>query len=210
MNHTPRILCVDTSGSDLACLLTCGSRVEELFIQPGERDHCKNIISTIHLVLESQKIGLQDIGAFGCIIGPGSFTGLRIGLMTMKTFAHMYEKPLLGISTFERMYDETHIKNATYTWPAQRNHVYVTTDPLSGPASIRFGPIAELVPRASQIYYPQGFDVTHPKSTCLPFEEICGTPLARRLDEHLQKNKLLDVKTSRPLYVQEIAAKRNI
>jgi tRNA threonylcarbamoyladenosine biosynthesis protein TsaB len=57
------------------------------------------IIPLIESLLESAGVLLQDITGFAISIGPGSFTGLRIGLSTVKGLAFGWEIPVVGVST---------------------------------------------------------------------------------------------------------------
>lgn len=210
MKQVPRILCVDTSGTNLGCLLTHGDKVQNLIVHKGQRDHCKNIVTVTDELLQKENTSLDQLDGFACIIGPGSFTGLRIGLMTAKTFAHIHKKPLMGINTFERMVQECHSSQATYFWPAQKGHVYATRNPLGHTDDFVFGTIDELTPKNEHIYYPQGFELDLKNSVSLPFEEICGRSLAGRVYTHWSQEQFLDIQTSHPLYVQEVAAIRNL
>src|SRR5699024_4427331 len=48
-------------------------------------------------------LGIKDMDLFATTTGPGSFTGLRIALATIKGFAHIYNKPVVGVSTLEAL-----------------------------------------------------------------------------------------------------------
>ena len=48
-------------------------------------------------------LSIRDIDAFGIVAGPGSFTGLRIGMATVKGFAQAMNKPVVPISTLEAL-----------------------------------------------------------------------------------------------------------
>lgn len=66
----------------------------------------KNNESLLFMISEAVTkagIRLSDIDAYAACIGPGSFTGLRIGLTTVKTFSQMTGKPVYGMSTFAAM-----------------------------------------------------------------------------------------------------------
>ncbi|MCB1198018.1 MAG: tRNA (adenosine(37)-N6)-threonylcarbamoyltransferase complex dimerization subunit type 1 TsaB [Deltaproteobacteria bacterium] len=210
MAKPARILCVDTSDVTLGCIIARAGEIEGQVLHHGQRDHCKNIITLADQLLQDVGLVLSDIDGFACIIGPGSFTGLRIGLMAAKTFAYVENKPLLGINTFERMVQTDHLANAVYVWPAQRGHCYATQSPLASPDHFRFGPMDKIIDADAHIYSPQGFEINNRQQTSLPFAEICGTPLAQRLDLHWQEKRRLDPQQSAPLYIQEVAAKKNL
>ena len=50
-------------------------------------------------LLAARGLATRDVGAWVCGLGPGSFTGLRIGLSTWKGFAYAHRRPLLGVSS---------------------------------------------------------------------------------------------------------------
>ncbi len=63
--------------------------------------HSERLMSVIQQVLSQSDLGLEDIDAFAVAIGPGSFTGLRIGLSTAKGLAYATGKPLVTVPTLE-------------------------------------------------------------------------------------------------------------
>lgn len=63
--------------------------------------HSQNLIPLLSDTLKDSNISLKDIDAFACDIGPGSFTGIRIGLSTIKAFRDVFDKPLIGVSSLE-------------------------------------------------------------------------------------------------------------
>jgi tRNA threonylcarbamoyl adenosine modification protein YeaZ len=68
-----------------------------------QREQASLLIPTIQEVLEEAQIGFQDIDLLTCGKGPGSFTGLRIGLTTAKVMAQSLAVPLVGLSNLEVM-----------------------------------------------------------------------------------------------------------
>ena len=62
-------------------------------------NHAEIILPLIELVLRNARITLADLSGIAVSIGPGSFTGLRIGLATVKGIAYDWRVPVVGIST---------------------------------------------------------------------------------------------------------------
>lgn len=63
--------------------------------------HSENLMPMIEEVLRNLDIEIKEIDLFAVALGPGSFTGLRIGLASIKSFAHVLDKPIIGVSTLE-------------------------------------------------------------------------------------------------------------
>ena len=67
---------------------------------PAERsNHAEVILPLLDRLLKGAAVSLPEISALGVSIGPGSFTGLRIGLSTVKGLAYGSETPVIGIPT---------------------------------------------------------------------------------------------------------------
>src|SRR5262249_11503882 len=65
----------------------------------SKSNRAETLLPLIQLLFESTGVSLQDITGFALSIGPGSFTGLRIGLSTVKGLAYGWEIPVVGVST---------------------------------------------------------------------------------------------------------------
>ena len=66
---------------------------------PSEHRHGEQLLQRLDELLSEAKAKPQDLGGVVVGIGPGSFTGLRIGLATAKTIAYSLDVPIVGIST---------------------------------------------------------------------------------------------------------------
>jgi tRNA threonylcarbamoyladenosine biosynthesis protein TsaB len=65
----------------------------------SKSNRAETLLPLIELLFESTGVSLQDITGFALSIGPGSFTGLRIGLSTVKGLAYGWQIPVVGVST---------------------------------------------------------------------------------------------------------------
>ena len=61
------------------------------------------LVPTVSTLLEQNNRGLRQIHAFAVVSGPGSFTGLRVGLSAVKGLAEVLEKPIVAVSLLEAL-----------------------------------------------------------------------------------------------------------
>jgi tRNA threonylcarbamoyladenosine biosynthesis protein TsaB len=77
--------------------------------------------------LESNGYSIKDVEGFAVAVGPGSFTGIRIGLSTVKSFAYPFEKPIAPVSTLVAMAKKIQHPQNRLICPlldAKKNEVY--------------------------------------------------------------------------------------
>lgn len=67
------------------------------------RTHSENLMPMIKDAFEKNNLSLNDIDLIVCDIGPGSFTGIRIGIATVKAFYDSLDIPCIGISSLEAL-----------------------------------------------------------------------------------------------------------
>lgn len=79
-------------------LATAGKLVAEIIVQT-KKTHSERLMPHIEQLLELGQVAKEDITAIAVSIGPGSFTGLRIGLATAKALAYVWNVPVIGVST---------------------------------------------------------------------------------------------------------------
>ena len=65
--------------------------------------HSRTLLPMAEAMLKNTEYTLEDVDEFACAYGPGSFTGIRIGVATVKGLAWSLEKPCVGVSTLEAM-----------------------------------------------------------------------------------------------------------
>ena len=93
------LLAIDTSSPVLSVAVVDGTHVlAETYVE-CERKHSERLLRTVEWVLDEAGHGLSDIEGYAVGSGPGSFTGLRIGIAACKGFALAEQKPLIGVPT---------------------------------------------------------------------------------------------------------------
>ncbi len=96
-----RTLAVDTATGVCGIGLSVdGHPLLELIMNQG-LTHTKVLMEGVRCILALAKWELSDLDALAVTRGPGSFTGLRIGISTMKGLARALDKPLVGVSSLE-------------------------------------------------------------------------------------------------------------
>jgi tRNA threonylcarbamoyladenosine biosynthesis protein TsaB len=97
------VLGIDTSGYTNAIGLVNGEEVlaDESF--NARNDSLEQIVANIDSILKSTGLALKDIGGIGVGLGPGSWTGIRVGVTVGKMLAFSLGKPVCGVSTLESL-----------------------------------------------------------------------------------------------------------
>jgi tRNA threonylcarbamoyladenosine biosynthesis protein TsaB len=122
-------LALDTSTRTGGCAVLRGDDV--LAEVPGDaaRTHAERLPGDLMAAIEQARLALPDVDVFAVATGPGSFTGLRVGIATMQGLALAASRPLVGVSALDALAraaaDGGGIDGFTATWvDAWRGEVY--------------------------------------------------------------------------------------
>jgi tRNA threonylcarbamoyladenosine biosynthesis protein TsaB len=96
----PRFLLIETSGRSGLAALAEGDQVRSLRRLEAARQHARDLAPAVAEMLAQQGWKPRDLHAVIAGKGPGSYTGLRVGLMSAKAFAYATGCVLLGVETF--------------------------------------------------------------------------------------------------------------
>jgi len=121
-----KILGIDTTTRFLCLGIYENNKIYEYNLDLGRRLSAL-ITLTIKRVLDALGWRIKDIDYFACGLGPGSFTGMRVGIAAIKGLAFSLNKPVIGVSTLDILARNAGISGGSYVVPivdAKRNLIY--------------------------------------------------------------------------------------
>ena len=98
-----KLLAYDTSGEVLSVALFDGQKVVRELNEMSSVRHSTALAPAIQKLLRKARWNIKDLDCIAVGIGPGSFTGLRVGVTTAKTLAWALGKKLVGVSSLEAL-----------------------------------------------------------------------------------------------------------
>ncbi len=98
-----KTLCVDTASDKLSVAVTVKGQKFTVINESGRGTTSSNIISCIDRALSLASVKLQDMDYIGAVTGPGSFTGIRIGISVTNAFHLALGLPLIPVTVFEAL-----------------------------------------------------------------------------------------------------------
>ena len=128
------ILSLDsTAVSASVALVRDGALLAEYTVNTG-LTHSETLLPMVEATLKMTHTDIDDVDLFACNVGPGSFTGVRIGAATVKGLAFGKNKPCVAVSTLESLAHNVSDVDAVIcpVMNARRQQVYTATFELCG------------------------------------------------------------------------------
>jgi tRNA threonylcarbamoyladenosine biosynthesis protein TsaB len=99
--YQPIILALDTSAKCTSVALARGDQIIESLAVPGDERRSERLWLDVSELLQSAGLGIEAVEVFGVCVGPGGFTGLRVGLAAVKGLAAATGLPVAGVTSLE-------------------------------------------------------------------------------------------------------------
>lgn len=108
-------------------LVDDGSIIAQRRLDQSGRRHAQTLVSEIVALLQQANLAARDCQLVAVSVGPGSFTGLRVGVVFAKTFAYATGCPAIAVDTFEAVAvaAPSDLQNIYVIGDAQRSEVFV-------------------------------------------------------------------------------------
>lgn len=158
------ILAVDTTmftGS--VALLEKTRLIAEVNIDSSST-YSERLLPAVDFLLKTNQLNIQDMDGFAVTVGPGSFTGIRIGLSTVKSFSYASGKPVAGVSALKAFAEKLRHSQAHLLCPildAKKGEVYAALFESKGDK------LFEVVPQGA--YSPDRFFSLLPSHRVISF-----------------------------------------
>lgn len=96
-------LAIDTSGKNLTVIIKKGEEIFRVYDAECGVNHSVELMPKVEQLALSANFDLKDADFFAAVVGAGSFTGIRIGVATVKAMCFAYKKPCLAITSFDTL-----------------------------------------------------------------------------------------------------------
>lgn len=120
-----KILAIDTSSKICSvAILENNEVIDELNLDDG-KTHSENLMPLVDEILNKNKIDIKQIEMLACCVGPGSFTGIRIGVASVKPIAEVLNIKLASVTSLETLARNTQNEDTIVSLiDARNNQVY--------------------------------------------------------------------------------------
>lgn len=95
------ILYIDTTTPDLVVAVIRDGNVTDVTERAAGVHHSERLCGTVEQALKCAQITFADLDAYACAIGPGSFTGIRIGISTVKGYCAAVKRPYIAVNCLQ-------------------------------------------------------------------------------------------------------------
>ena len=121
-----KILGIDTSSMAASVAVLEDNKLICEYTINTKKTHSQKLMPMIENMLSLSDLNVREIDAIAVCEGPGSFTGLRIGMATAKAIAHVNDIPVIGVNSLEVLAANMNLcdKKICSILDAQRNQVY--------------------------------------------------------------------------------------
>ncbi len=146
------LLAVDTTTPSGSVALFRGHRLLGEVNLESAVTHSARLLRSIDVLLKSQGLTIREVEAFAVASGPGSFTGIRIGVTTVKSLAFASKRPVVPVSGLSALASKLASSGAGLAAPvldAKKGEIY------AGLFDVRDGGLREVVPQGA--YRPDAF-----------------------------------------------------
>lgn len=197
-------LAIDTSGSHLTVVLKIQGKLYTVYNENCGVLHSTALMPAVENLLEQACATLSQVDFIACVVGAGSFTGIRIGISTVKALCYALKKPCLRVTSFDTLAYDTIDGDALCVIDAKHGSFYAQRyDNFNEVTN------AEFISGEELLNFANGSKIVC--SSNIPFEYQKGD-LLNGLINAVEKNAdkiTQDLEELTPLYIRKSQAEEN-
>ncbi|MBQ3125102.1 MAG: tRNA (adenosine(37)-N6)-threonylcarbamoyltransferase complex dimerization subunit type 1 TsaB [Clostridia bacterium] len=218
-----KILAIDTSSFPASVAIADDGILLGEYIIRNQRKHSQNIMMMTERLFDDLGMDISDIDVFAVTSGPGSFTGLRIGISSVRAFAQAMKKPVAAVNTLEALAYNFSFSDTVIVpmLDARRDEVFTaayrfkngTAEEITPPCVMTIDEICETYKTGNVIFTGDGA-IIHKDELCgftlapMNLSETRASSLALAAYKKAEKNELCDYNHVSPLYLRKSQAER--
>ena len=216
------ILNIDTATEMAHVSIAKDGAVLKAYHNDLQKDHASFLQPAIQRLAGETGLALTDVDAIAVTGGPGSYTGLRVGLASAKGLCYALNKPLIMLSTLEVLTASAFLSDQSSDKPAlfcpmidaRRMEVFtaiyddqLTTQLSPQPMILDETSFSESLKKSTVVFFGNGSDkwktlCTHPNAL---FKSVLILPeaMAQLSNIFLERNQFADIAYSEPMYLKD-------
>jgi tRNA threonylcarbamoyladenosine biosynthesis protein TsaB len=145
------LLALETVGRAGSVALSRGEHLVASLDTPPEFGSAKTLAATINKLMKQEEVGFQELSAIAVTVGPGSFTGLRVGVATAKALAFALKIPTVSVDSLEAMAKAIRTPIDVEAWTildAYRSELFVAKWSIQANETLQYKPgaITRVIP----------------------------------------------------------------
>lgn len=199
-----KYLAIDTSGSHLTVALKINEKLYTVFNENCGVLHSTALMPAVEDLLKQANATLSDVDFIACSVGAGSFTGIRIGVSTVKALCYALKKPCLGVTSFDIIAYDTIDGDALAVIDAKHGCYYAQRYAAFAPVTD-----AEFISGEELVSFSGGSKIAC--SSDIPFKYVKANLLGgfiKAVESNANK-ATFDYEKLTPLYIRKSQAEEN-
>jgi len=210
------ILNIDTAIDNASVCISKDDELINIAVNNNQKDHASWIQPAIKNIIALSGLSLNDLAAIAVSIGPGSYTGLRIGLSTAKGLCYALDIPLIAIGTLDMMATAAAQKDCDLICPmidARRMEVFAALykknmEKVIFPSAILLDSnlFDDVLEKNTVLFYGNGSNkfkyVTHHRNALFDDIEINSSLLIKISNNRLRDSEFNSLAYTEPMYIK--------
>lgn len=198
-----KYLAIDTSGKNLTVIIKKGEDAHVYYDEKCEVRHSVELMPRVEELAKKVGFDFREADFFACVVGAGSFTGIRIGVATVKAMCFAFNKPCLAITSFDTIAYNRKGERALTVIDAKHNGFYVCG---YDSGKVSFPPAYLMRDKVEELVAEYGKVLSFEEISGLDVEVVSLADGLIKAIEHKEKEVTFDLTKLEPLYVRKSQA----